>query len=76
MVERTKIKDIARVAGVSTATVSRALSDSGLVTESTRAKVREAARKLNYRLNVRARNLRIQKSMAVLLVVRNMSNPF
>jgi LacI family repressor for deo operon, udp, cdd, tsx, nupC, and nupG len=76
MVERTKIKDIARVAGVSTATVSRALSDSGLVTDATRDKVREAARKLNYRLNVRARNLRIQKSMAVLLVVRNMSNPF
>lgn len=76
MSERTKIKDIARVAGVSTATVSRALSDSSLVTERTREKVREAATRLNYRLNVRARNLRIQKSMAVLLVVRNMSNPF
>ncbi|MEX3010221.1 LacI family DNA-binding transcriptional regulator [Hoeflea sp. TYP-13] len=76
MSERTKIKDIARVAGVSTATVSRALSDSALVTDTTRDKVREAASKLNYRLNVRARNLRIQKSMAVLLVVRNMSNPF
>ncbi|MCP4318128.1 MAG: LacI family transcriptional regulator [Hyphomicrobiales bacterium] len=76
MSSRTKIKDIARVAGVSTATVSRALSDSSLVTHATRDKVREAASKLNYRLNVRARNLRIQKSMAVLLVVRNMSNPF
>lgn len=76
MNQRTKIKDIARVAGVSTATVSRALSDSSLVTEATREKVREAASQLNYRANVRARNLRIQKSMAVLLVVRNMSNPF
>lgn len=76
MSSRTKIKDIARVAGVSTATVSRALSDSSLVTNATRDKVREAASKLNYRLNVRARNLRIQKSMAVLLVVRNMTNPF
>ena len=76
MVARTKIKDIARVAGVSTATVSRALSDSSLVTEATRDKVRTAAKQLDYRLNVRARNLRIQKSMAVLLVVRNMSNPF
>ncbi len=76
MVARTKIKDIARVAGVSTATVSRALSDSSLVTEATREKVRAAAKQLDYRLNVRARNLRIQKSMAVLLVVRNMSNPF
>ena len=76
MSERTKIKDIARVAGVSTATVSRALGDSALVTDATREKVRAAANRLNYRLNVRARNLRIQKSMAVLLVVRNMSNPF
>ena len=76
MSERTKIKDIARVAGVSTATVSRALGNSELVTDATRAKVRAAASRLNYRLNVRARNLRIQKSMAVLLVVRNMSNPF
>ncbi|MCR9136689.1 MAG: LacI family transcriptional regulator [Alphaproteobacteria bacterium] len=76
MVARPNIKDIARLAGVSTATVSRALSDSGVVTEATRAKVHDAARKLNYRLNVRARNLRIQKSMAVLLVVRNMANPF
>lgn len=76
MVERTKIKDIARVAGVSTATVSRALGGSARVTEATRERVHEAARKLNYRRNVRARNLRIQKSMAVLLVVRNMSNPF
>jgi len=76
MVQRSRIKDIAALAGVSTATVSRALSDSGLVTDATRDKVRDAAHRLNYRLNVRARNLRIQKSMAVLLVVRNMSNPF
>lgn len=76
MAVRTKIKDIARLAGVSTATVSRALSDSGLVTDSTREKVQAAARQLDYRMNVRARNLRIQKSMSVLLVVRNMSNPF
>ncbi len=76
MAVRTKIKDIAHLAGVSTATVSRALSDSHLVTEATRQKVQAAARQLDYRMNVRARNLRIQKSMAVLLVVRNMSNPF
>jgi len=73
---RAKIKDIAQRAGVSPATVSRALSDSGLVAEPTLSRIREAAQSLDYRPNVRARNLRTQKSMAVLLVVRDVSNPF
>ncbi|MDH6233353.1 LacI family repressor for deo operon, udp, cdd, tsx, nupC, and nupG [Mesorhizobium soli] len=76
MDRRAKIKDIALRAGVSPATVSRALSDSGLVAEPTLSRIREAAQSLDYRPNVRARNLRTQKSMAVLLVVRDVSNPF
>ncbi|MEP9399865.1 LacI family DNA-binding transcriptional regulator [Mesorhizobium sp. KR2-14] len=76
MNSRAKIKDIAQRAGVSPATVSRALSDSGLVAEPTLSRIREAAQSLDYRPNVRARNLRTQKSMAVLLVVRDVSNPF
>ncbi len=76
MNRRAKIKDIAQRAGVSPATVSRALSDSGLVAEPTLSRIREAAQSLDYRPNVRARNLRTQKSMAVLLVVRDVSNPF
>jgi len=76
MSSRAKIKDIAARAGVSPATVSRALSDSGLVAEPTLSRIREAAQSLDYRPNVRARNLRTQKSMAVLLVVRDVSNPF
>ncbi|WEX08766.1 LacI family DNA-binding transcriptional regulator [Chelativorans sp. AA-79] len=73
---RARIKDIAAALGVSPATVSRALSDSGLVAEPTRSRIREAARRLNYRPNVSARNLRTQRSMAVLLVVRDVGNPF
>lgn len=73
---RTKIKDIATRLGVSPATVSRALSDSGLVAEPTLSRIRDAARALNYRPNVSARNLRTQKSMAVLMVVRDIGNPF
>ena len=76
MNDRPKIKDIAERAGVSPATVSRALTDSGLVTEATRRRIHEIARELNYRPNVRARNLRTQRSMAVLLVVRDVGNPF
>ena len=76
MHERSKIKDIADRAGVSTATVSRALSGSGLVAEATEKRIRAAALELDYRPNIAARNLRMQRSMAILLVVRDVSNPF
>lgn len=76
MSRRPKIKDIAQRLGVSPATVSRALSGTGLVAEPTLSRVREAARALNYRPNVSARNLRTRRSMAVLMVVRDIGNPF
>ncbi|WP_331376450.1 LacI family DNA-binding transcriptional regulator [Sinorhizobium chiapasense] len=76
MRERPKIKDIAERAGVSVATVSRALSDSALVTAETRQRIHDLARELNYRPNVSARNLRTRRTMSVLLVVRDVGNPF
>lgn len=76
MNDRPKIKDIAERLGVSAATVSRALSDSGLVAEPTLSRIREVAREMNYRPNVSARNLRTQRAMAVLMVVRDVGNPF
>ncbi|MEO3388619.1 LacI family DNA-binding transcriptional regulator [Mesorhizobium sp. CAU 1741] len=71
-----KIKDIAERLGVSPATVSRALSGSGLVAEPTLSRIREAAQAMNYRPNVSARNLRTRRSMTVLMVVRDIGNPF
>ena len=44
MNERPRIKDVAQRLGVSPATVSRALSDTGLVAEPTLSRIREAAR--------------------------------
>jgi LacI family repressor for deo operon, udp, cdd, tsx, nupC, and nupG len=76
MTRRPKIKDIAERLGVSPATVSRALADTGLVAEPTLSRIREAASALNYRPNVSARNLRTRRSRAVLLVVRDIGNPF
>ncbi|PWK70554.1 LacI family DNA-binding transcriptional regulator [Aminobacter sp. AP02] len=76
MNDRPKIKDIAVRLGVSAATVSRALSDSGLVAEPTLSRIRDLAREMNYRPNVSARNLRTKKAMAVLMVVRDVGNPF
>jgi LacI family repressor for deo operon, udp, cdd, tsx, nupC, and nupG len=73
---RPKIKDIASQAGVSPATVSRALSASGLVAEPTLSRIREIAREMNYRPNVSARSLRTRRSNAVLMVVRDVGNPF
>lgn len=73
---RPKIRDIAEQLGVSPATVSRALSGSGLVAEPTLSRVRDAAQALNYRPNVSARRLRTRRSMNVLMVVRDVGNPF
>lgn len=73
---RPKIKDIALRAGVSPATVSRALTGTGLVAEPTLSRIRDAANALNYRPNVSARNLRTRRAMAVLMVVRDVGNPF
>jgi LacI family repressor for deo operon, udp, cdd, tsx, nupC, and nupG len=71
-----KIKDVARVAGVSTATVSRTLSKPETVAEKTRKLVLDAAEKTGYRINIAARNLRRQKTGAVVVLVPNLGNPF
>jgi LacI family transcriptional regulator, repressor for deo operon, udp, cdd, tsx, nupC, and nupG len=70
------IKDVARVAGVSTATVSRALSNPDLLTDATRDIVMEAVRSTGYRVNQAARNLRKKQAGAILVLVPNLGNPF
>ncbi|MEM5470973.1 LacI family DNA-binding transcriptional regulator [Hoeflea sp. AS60] len=71
-----KITDVARLAGVSTATVSRALSKPETVAESTRNTVLAAAEKTGYRVNLSARNLRRQRTGAIVVLVPNIGNPF
>lgn len=73
---KAKISDVAREAGVSTATVSRALSRPEAVAEKTRAVVVEAAKRTGYRINLAARNLRQQRTGAVVVLVPNLGNPF
>ncbi len=63
------IRDVARHAGVSAATVSRVLNDSPLVMEPTRERVQASVDELGYRLNATARNLSIGRAMAIGVVV-------
>ncbi len=69
------IRDVARRAGVSVATVSRVLNDSPLVVEPTRVRVRAAVDELGYRLNATARNLSIGRAAAVGVVVPFFTTP-
>lgn len=61
--------DLAKLAGVSKITVSRALGDSPLVTAETRERIQALARKHGYKLNLSARNLRLRRSHTVAVIV-------
>lgn len=74
--DRPKISDVARLAGVSTATVSRALSTPERVSEDTRAAVQQAVEATGYRLNLAARNLRHRRTGGIVALVPNLANPF
>jgi LacI family transcriptional regulator len=71
----TKI-DIARAAGVSHMTVTRALVNSPLVRETTRRKVRAVCQKLGYRPNLIARSLRLNKSRVFGVVVPTLAHAY
>ena len=73
---RPGIADVARLAGVSTATVSRALATPGVVSMATREKVLAAVRRTGYTPHVAARSLRARRTMMVLVVVPDIANPF
>ena len=62
------IADIARLAGVSKSTVSRALNDSPLIGEETKAKIRSLAREHNFQINAPARRLSMKQSRTVAFV--------
>lgn len=70
------IQDVAKMAGVSVATVSRVLNNSSSVTEETRHHVQEAIQKLNYQPNLLGRNLRRLETRMILVLLPTISNTF
>lgn len=63
------IKQVAKKAGVSTATVSRVLNGNYPVREKTEQKVKDALKELNYQMNAVAKSLKLQKSYSLALVI-------
>ncbi|MCB5177652.1 LacI family DNA-binding transcriptional regulator [Microvirga lenta] len=74
-VKETRIADVARLAGVSTATVSRVLANPDQVRPKTHDLVMEAVRRSGYTPNSTARNLRTRRTMTVLVVAPRLTNP-
>jgi len=74
--EAPTILDVARLAGVSTATVSRTLSSPDRVSEQTRVLVLDAVASTGYVANEMARNLRKKTSNSIGVLAPDLSNPF
>ncbi len=78
-----KMSDIARLAGVSESTVSRALSGSSLINAKTRERIQAIAKEHNYTINKQAQNLRLQSSRTISVIIpidheprQHVSDPF
>jgi DNA-binding LacI/PurR family transcriptional regulator len=70
------IYDIARLLNVSTATVSRALKNNPAVNKATRKKILATARKMGYRPNNFASNLRSQKTNTIGVIIHELNSNF
>lgn len=72
----TTIKDVANLAGVSVATVSRVINERGYVHADTRKKVEEAVKQLSFSPNEVARSLYKRKSKLIGLLLPDIANPY
>jgi len=70
------IRDVARLAGVSTMTVSRVINSSGYTSQDTRTRVERAIAELGYVPNAVARHLRSKRTKTLALVLSDITNPF
>lgn len=70
-----KMEDVARLAGVSTATVSRVLNTPEVVSDDARQRVMDAIHQLDYKLNLAARSLRTNQTRTIAIVIPTISEP-
>ena len=70
------VKDIARMAGVSVATVSRVINQNGRFSPETEKRVREVIERCNYQPNQLAKGLRQHRTASVGVIVPNIANEF
>ena len=70
------VKDVAKLAQVSTATVSRVISNKDKVKKETREKVLKAIEVLDYHPNNLGRQLRTMKTMTILVLLPDITNTF
>ena len=73
---RPTIYDVARAAGVSTATVSRALNGTAQIAPATRSAIEHAVAELGYRPNAIARSLVTKSTQTIALMLPDITNPF
>jgi LacI family transcriptional regulator len=69
------IYDIAQLAGVNPSTVSRALNNPGRINAVTEARIKEAAKQLNYQVNPFARALPTGRTKMIAMIVADITNP-
>lgn len=69
-------KDVARIAGVSIASVSRYLNKSGYISKSTEIKIISAIKETGYRINFAARSLKSRRSGTIGCIFPDIENPF
>ena len=72
----TTIKDIARLAGVSHSTVSRALQGSSLISAETRTRIQQVATELGYQPSAAARSLKTRRSQVLGVILSSLDDPF
>ncbi|MCD2358381.1 ribose operon transcriptional repressor RbsR [Pantoea sp. MHSD4] len=70
------MKDVARLAGVSTSTVSHVINNNRFVSDGVREKVEQAIRHLNYAPSALARSLKINQTHTIGMLLTTSSNPF
>ncbi|WP_304941833.1 LacI family DNA-binding transcriptional regulator [Vallitalea guaymasensis] len=74
--EKKNVKEIAKLAGVSTATISRVINNNPNVKESTRQHVLEIVNKYGFKPDRLAKNLRTKKSYTLLVLIPTVENPY